>query len=163
MQAHPDWADHLADVVDRRGSSNRVSDRPVRLGRLRRQNGHTSGGSGRNAGFGRIPDSLVSGAAAIDFGTKRGASTAAGMIDGFGSAGAIIGGMLPGLVQRTGGNDADIWSWVFASSSSSILLAGFLLLPKWNVLPLTAGDAKGEACQEELCRASIGSTHLRSC
>ena len=25
----------------------------------------------------------------------------------------------------------------------------FLLLPKWNALPLTAGDAKGEACQEE--------------
>ena len=96
-----------------------------------------------------IPDSLVSGAAAIDFGTKRGASTAAGTINGFGSAGAIIGGMLPGLVQRSGGDDADIWSGVFASAAASILLAGILLLPKWNALPPTAGDAKGEACQEE--------------
>ena len=38
---------------------------------------------------------------------------------------------------------------VFASAAASILLAGFLRLPKWNALPLTAGDAKAEACQEE--------------
>jgi len=96
-----------------------------------------------------VPDSLVSGTAAIDFGTKRGASTAAGLINGFGSAGAIIGGMLPGLVQRTCGKDADLWNWVFVALAASILLAGLLLLPKWNALPPTAGHAKGKACEEE--------------
>jgi hypothetical protein len=28
-------------------------------------------------------------------------------------------------------------------------LAGLLLLPKWNALPPTAGDAKGKAYEEE--------------
>jgi OPA family sugar phosphate sensor protein UhpC-like MFS transporter len=41
------------------------------------------------------PDSLVSGTAAIDFGTKKGASTACGLINGCGSAGAILGGVGP--------------------------------------------------------------------
>ena len=35
------------------------------------------------------------------------------------------------------------------ASSSSILLAGFILLPKWNAPPPTAGDAIGEAREEE--------------
>lgn len=33
--------------------------------------------------------------------------------------------------------------------AASILLAGLLLLPKWNALPPTAGDAKGKAYEEE--------------
>src|SRR5205807_5912203 len=36
-----------------------------------------------------IPDSLISGAAAIDFGTKKGASTANGLINGMGSVGQM--------------------------------------------------------------------------
>ena len=43
------------------------------------------------------PDSIISGTAAIDFGTKQGASTAAGIINGMGSVGAIIGGTIPGF------------------------------------------------------------------
>ena len=30
-----------------------------------------------------------------------------------------------------------------------VVLAGMLLLPKWNALPPTAGDAKGKAYEEE--------------
>ncbi|MCZ6862255.1 MAG: hypothetical protein O7I42_18610 [Alphaproteobacteria bacterium] len=33
--------------------------------------------------------------------------------------------------------------------AASILLAGLPLLPKWNALPPTAGDAKGKAYEEE--------------
>src|SRR5215471_11661692 len=43
-----------------------------------------------------IPDSLIAGAAAIDFGTKKGASTASGLVNGFGSLGQIAGVTLPG-------------------------------------------------------------------
>src|SRR5437773_10838298 len=45
-----------------------------------------------------IPDSLVSGTAAIDFGNKRGASTASGLINGFGSLGQIVGVSMPGWI-----------------------------------------------------------------
>ena len=36
------------------------------------------------------PDSIVSGTAAADFGTSKGASTASGIVNGMGSVGAII-------------------------------------------------------------------------
>jgi OPA family sugar phosphate sensor protein UhpC-like MFS transporter len=76
------------------------------------------------------PDSLVSGTAAIDFGTKKGASTAAGFINGAGSIGAILGGSLPGVI-------AERWGWgvLFTGLGVSVCLAGLLLLPKWNALP----------------------------
>jgi OPA family sugar phosphate sensor protein UhpC-like MFS transporter len=76
------------------------------------------------------PDSLVSGIAAIDFGTKKGASTAAGLINGFGSIGAIIGGTIPGFFK-------DQWGWdgIFMMLGGATLLATILLIPKWNALP----------------------------
>ena len=76
------------------------------------------------------PDSLVSGTAAVDFGTKQGASTAAGIINGAGSLGAIFGVGVPGLLQKSWG-----WDGVFMALAGSILVAAALLLPKWNVLP----------------------------
>lgn len=76
------------------------------------------------------PDSLVSGTAAIDFGTKRGASTAAGFINGAGSIGAIIGGTLPGFLKDKYG-----WDAIFVLLAGSVLLAALLLLPQWNALP----------------------------
>jgi OPA family sugar phosphate sensor protein UhpC-like MFS transporter len=76
------------------------------------------------------PDSLISGTAAIDFGSKRGASTASGLINGFGSIGAIVGGTLPGFFQEKGG-----WQAVFTLLAIAVLLAAILLLPKWNALP----------------------------
>ena len=76
------------------------------------------------------PDSLISGTAAVDFGTKRGASTASGLVNGAGSVGAIVGGTLPGLVQERWG-----WQGVFTLLAAAILLAALLLLPKWNAMP----------------------------
>jgi OPA family sugar phosphate sensor protein UhpC-like MFS transporter len=79
------------------------------------------------------PDALISGTAAVDFGTKKGASTAAGLINGCGSVGAVVGGTIPGLNKWLG------WEGVFMALGAAVLLAGCLLLPKWNALPATAG------------------------
>ena len=76
------------------------------------------------------PDSLVSGTAAIDFGTREGAATAAGLINGCGSIGAIVGGTIPGLLHQKWG-----WDGVFACLATSLIVAGLLLLPQWNTLP----------------------------
>ncbi|MEI6636681.1 MAG: MFS transporter, partial [Planctomycetota bacterium] len=85
-----------------------------------------------------VPDSLVSGTAAVDFGTKRGASTAAGLINGCGSLGAVAGNALPWLVQRTLSDGGPVWGWVFALLGGSIILAAALLVPQWNTVPATA-------------------------
>ena len=76
------------------------------------------------------PDSLVSGTAAVDFGTKKGASTASGLINGCGSVGAILGGTIPGFFEKKWG-----WDGVFTLLSISVLIAAMLLLPRWNALP----------------------------
>jgi OPA family sugar phosphate sensor protein UhpC-like MFS transporter len=82
-----------------------------------------------------IPDSLVSGTAAIDFGGRRGASTAAGMINGFGSIGAIAGGTMPGWIESFIGPDGDKWGAIFAIMAISVVVAAVLLVPQWNRLP----------------------------
>ena len=82
-----------------------------------------------------VPDSLVSGTAAIDFGTKKGASTAAGLINGCGSIGAILGGSLPGVISERWG-----WGVLFMMLAISVSLAAVLLLPKWNAMPATVND-----------------------
>ncbi|GMV95646.1 MAG: MFS transporter [Phycisphaerae bacterium] len=76
------------------------------------------------------PDSLVVGASAVDFGTRQGASTAAGIINGMGSVGAVFGGVLPGFFNERWG-----WSGVFGLLGAMTLLAGLILLPRWNALP----------------------------
>ena len=76
------------------------------------------------------PDSLISGTAAVDFGKRRGASTASGLINGAGSLGAIVGGTLPGFVWKQWG-----WQGVFDLLAGSVFLAGILLVPKWNAVP----------------------------
>ncbi|MCI0538883.1 MAG: MFS transporter, partial [Verrucomicrobiales bacterium] len=90
------------------------------------------------------PDSLVSGTAAVDFGTKKGAATAAGLINGCGSLGAIVGGTIPGFLR-------DRWGWggIFATLAFSLLLAGCLLLSKWNALPHPAGHRKSPRSKTE--------------
>jgi len=72
------------------------------------------------------PDSIISGTAAVDFGTKKGAATAAGIINGCGSIGAIMGMSLPGYVST------EILFYYFAGSS---LLGAIILLPYWNRVP----------------------------
>jgi len=80
------------------------------------------------------PDSLVSATAAVDFGTRKGASTSSGLINGMGSIGAIVGGTIPGFFK-------DSWGWdgVFTLMAGSALIAGLLMITKWNALPKNHG------------------------
>ena len=48
------------------------------------------------------PDSLISATASIDFGTKQGAGTATGFVNGVGSIGGILGGTLTGRITGEG-------------------------------------------------------------
>jgi sugar phosphate permease len=78
------------------------------------------------------PDMLIGGIAAVDFGTSKGASTASGLVNGLGSIGAIVGGVLPGvLIDRWG------WQGMFSVLAAMAFVATVLLLPKWNALPPT--------------------------
>ncbi|OLU33777.1 MFS transporter [Pseudomonas sp. PA15(2017)] len=73
------------------------------------------------------PDSMISGAAAIDFG--RGTSgTAAGFVNGCGSIGAILGGLLPGYFETES---------VFLVFTGTALMAIALMIPYWNSRPGT--------------------------
>jgi OPA family sugar phosphate sensor protein UhpC-like MFS transporter len=82
-----------------------------------------------------IPDSLISGAAAIDFGTKRGASAASGFINGFGSVGQMLGVALPGALTSYYGAGANIWPTIFVGLGVSLAIAGLMLAPLWNRVP----------------------------
>ena len=73
--------------------------------------------------------------AAIDFGTKKGASSAAGFINGAGSVGAILGGTAPGWID--GGKGHDPWQIIFLGLGGALALAAALLVPRWNELPPT--------------------------
>ena len=84
-----------------------------------------------------IPDSLVSGTAAIDFGTKRGASTASGIINGCGSIGQVFGVTLPGWADKVVGQGHDIWNPIFLMLAVALAVAGALLLPQWSRVPNT--------------------------
>lgn len=79
------------------------------------------------------PDSVVVATAAVDFGTKKGASSAAGFINGVGSVGAVLGGSLPGIISQRWG-----WEPLFHALGVCVLLAAILLLPKWNAVPKEA-------------------------
>jgi OPA family sugar phosphate sensor protein UhpC-like MFS transporter len=83
-----------------------------------------------------VPDSLVSGTAAVDFGTKKGASTASGFVNGCGSVGAIFGGgTVAAWVVETWG-----WNVLFVVLGSLVCLGGVILIPKWHALPATADN-----------------------
>jgi OPA family sugar phosphate sensor protein UhpC-like MFS transporter len=74
------------------------------------------------------PDSMISGSAAIDFGSKDGAASAAGFVNGCGSVGAVLGGLLPGYFDTI---------TVFMVFTGAALLAILMLLPFWNSRPKT--------------------------
>jgi OPA family sugar phosphate sensor protein UhpC-like MFS transporter len=75
-------------------------------------------------------DTVVAGTAAVDFGTRKGASTASGVINGVGSIGAIIGGTVPGFFNKRWG-----WGGVFGFLGAMAFLAGIILIPRWNAMP----------------------------
>ncbi|HJN15261.1 MAG TPA: MFS transporter [Armatimonadota bacterium] len=75
------------------------------------------------------PDSLVSSTAAVDFGTRKGAGTAVGVVNGCGSAGQILGATLPGYIH----NEAILF-YIFAGAT---LLSACILAPMWNRRPPT--------------------------
>jgi sugar phosphate permease len=78
-------------------------------------------------------DSMISCVAAVDFGAEDGAGTAAGLVNGCGSVGAILGGLLPGFLSG---------STLFLLFSVAAALAGLVLLPHWNRRPRTAPAAQ---------------------
>lgn len=81
------------------------------------------------------PDAMIGGVAVVDFGAKKGASTATGLVNGLGSIGAMIGGVIPGLLQEGWG-----WQRIFTCLAAAAFVAALLLLPKWNAVPPTAED-----------------------
>jgi len=76
------------------------------------------------------PDSIIGGSAAVDFGSKKGASSAAGFVNGCGSFGAILGGWLPGHFDDKG----VLFYWY----AGAIMLSVIIMLPLWNRLPPTS-------------------------
>jgi sugar phosphate permease len=82
------------------------------------------------------PDSMISGAAAIDFGTAKAGATAAGFVNGCGSVGAILGGLLPGYFDSV---------TVFIVFAGCALFSALVLVPHWNSRPaaLLAASAAG--------------------
>lgn len=74
-------------------------------------------------------DALISGVAAVDFGTSKYAAGSAGFINGCGSIGAILGGLLPGYMGGTA---------LFYGFAVAALVAALILLPTWNRRPTNA-------------------------
>lgn len=78
------------------------------------------------------PDSMISGAAAVDFG-KGTAATASGFVNGCGSVGAVLGGLLPGFFDT---------ETVFLLFTGTALVATMMMILHWNTRPdsLAADD-----------------------
>lgn len=74
-------------------------------------------------------DAMLSSVAAVDFGTSKHAAGATGFVNGCGSIGAILGGLLPGYLS-TGG--------LFYTFAGTALIAALLLAPHWNRRPQAA-------------------------
>jgi MFS transporter, OPA family, sugar phosphate sensor protein UhpC len=73
------------------------------------------------------PDSIMSGAAAMDIGKNHGAALAAGLINGVGSAGQLLSPVAVAYVSGKYGWDALFELFVIVA-----LIAAFLLILKWN-------------------------------
>ncbi|MFL0242538.1 MFS transporter [Mycobacterium sp. SMC-17] len=72
-------------------------------------------------------DAMISCIAAVDFGTSKHAGTATGIINGCGSVGAILGGLLPGYLGT---------SALFYGFAGAAFIAMLLLIPYWNRMPV---------------------------
>ncbi|GAA4829978.1 MFS transporter [Saccharopolyspora rosea] len=71
-------------------------------------------------------DAMISCVSAVDFGTSSRAGAAAGFVNGCGSVGAILGGLLPGYLGGTA---------LFLGFAGAALLSCLILLPRWNQRP----------------------------
>lgn len=71
-------------------------------------------------------DSMVSCVAAVDFGTSKHAGTTSGLVNGCGSVGAILGGLLPGYLGT---------SALFYGFAGAAFVAMLILIPHWNRMP----------------------------
>jgi len=76
------------------------------------------------------PDALLSASAAMDIGTRSGAGTATGFVNGVGSIGAILGALLPGLLTT-----AEHWEPAFYIFTGGLILSACIILPLWQVRP----------------------------
>ncbi|HOO55613.1 MAG TPA: MFS transporter [bacterium] len=76
------------------------------------------------------PDSIMTGAAAMDFGTRKGAATAAGFINGCGSVGAAIQEPLLGYFAVKFGYDYFFYIFIILA-----IIPGILMLTQWNAKP----------------------------
>ena len=73
------------------------------------------------------PDSILSGATAMDIGGKKGSATAAGFINGFGSCGQLISPFIVAYFSSHYG-----WNSLFYLFVVFALISGTLTLFKWN-------------------------------
>ncbi len=71
-------------------------------------------------------DAMISCVAAVDFGTSKHAGTVTGAINGCGSIGAILGGLLPGLLSA---------GMLFTGFAIAAGIAMLLLIPMWGQMP----------------------------
>ena len=74
------------------------------------------------------PDALLSGAGAMDAGSRRQAAIAAGVINGVGSVGPIVQEPLMGWLRTNHGDDAVLWVLVLVA----VLAAGGAGLFWWS-------------------------------
>ena len=81
------------------------------------------------------PDSLMSGAAAMDMGKTHGAALAAGLINGIGSVGQLLSPFAVAYVSQKYGWNALFQLFVFVT-----LIAAGLLIVKWNYGAESQGD-----------------------
>ena len=76
------------------------------------------------------PDALISGVAAVDFGHGKASALAAGFVNGLGSIGGALSGVVVGYVSELYG-----WSSVFALFSPLCIVGALLMTTLWNVTP----------------------------
>ncbi|TKJ37533.1 MAG: MFS transporter [Planctomycetes bacterium B3_Pla] len=83
------------------------------------------------------PEALISATAPLDFGTKKGASTASGLVNALGSLTTVMIVLGAAWIKER-------WSWnvLFSILACATLAATLLLLPKWNIVPPIACPSK---------------------
>ena len=90
------------------------------------------------------PDSLMSGAAAMDIGKNHGSALAAGLINGVGSIGQLLSPMAVAIISTKYG-----WNTLFQLFSIVSLIAASLLIFKWNYGKENSENEVGETEKPE--------------